>query len=200
MSAGELPPLAPYWPETAIVEMSTANRKPVRDCLIVDSAGRRVLIGPFSRANRSLVKSGFCSNEEFSCLLLDYCASHSTRFTDSPNASRSQQFLAGRTMRLRRPARWWPEHAAMRAPHSRAPQSARKQDRECCGHNHEIEPRAVKAEIDDGNKEQRKHENPRYSCDRCYQLKSPVEVRFRVSPFTLRSKVKIDCISICRNA
>ena len=80
----------------------------------------------------------------------------------------------------------WPEHAAMRAPHSRAPQSARKQDRECCGHNHEIEARAVKAEIDDGNKEQRKHENPRYFCDRCYQLKSPVEARFRVSPFTLR--------------
>jgi hypothetical protein len=79
-----------------------------------------------------------------------------------------------------------PEHTAIRAPHSRAPQSARKENRDCCGHNHEIEPRAVQAEIHDGNKEQRKHENPRYSCDRCYQLKSPVEARFRVSPLTLR--------------
>jgi len=71
---------------------------------------------------------------------------------------------------------------AMRAPHSRAPQSARKEDRESCGHNHEIEPRAVQAEIHDGDKEQRKHENPRYSCNCCDQLKSPAEVRFRVSP------------------
>jgi len=76
----------------------------------------------------------------------------------------------------------------MRAPHSRAPQSARQEDRECCSHNHEIEPRAVQAEIHDGNKEQRKHENPRCSCDLCYQLKSPVEARFRVSAFTLRLK------------
>jgi hypothetical protein len=37
--------------------------------------------------------------------------------------------------------------------------------------------RAVQAEIHDGNKEQRKHENPRYSCDHCYQLKSPVASR-----------------------
>ena len=65
-----------------------------------------------------------------------------------------------------------------------APQSARYEERECCGHNHEIEPRAVQAEIHDGDEEQRKHENPRYSCDRCYQLKSPVEARLRVSTFT----------------
>jgi len=64
------------------------------------------------------------------------------------------------------------------------PQSARYEERDCCGHNHEIEPRAVQAEIHDGNEEHRKHENPRYSCDRCYQLKSPVEARFRVSTFT----------------
>jgi len=76
----------------------------------------------------------------------------------------------------------------LRAPHSRAPQSARQEDRECCSHNHEIEPRAVQAEIHHGNKQQRKHENPRYSCDLGYQLKSPVEARFRVSVFTLRSK------------
>jgi len=69
------------------------------------------------------------------------------------------------------------------APHSMAPQSARYEERECCGHNHEIEPRAVQAEIHDGNEEHRKHENPRYSCDRCYRLKSPVEARFRVSTF-----------------
>jgi hypothetical protein len=37
-----------------------------------------------------------------------------------------------------------------------APQSARYEERECCGHNHEIEPRAVKAEIHDGNEEHRK--------------------------------------------
>jgi hypothetical protein len=70
----------------------------------------------------------------------------------------------------------WPELTALRAPHSRAPQSARYEDRECCGHNHEIEPRAVQTEIHGGNKEQRKHDNQRYSCDRCYQLKSPVEM------------------------
>jgi hypothetical protein len=74
------------------------------------------------------------------------------------------------------------------APHSMVPQSARYEERECCGHNHEIEPRAVQAEIHHGNKQQRKHENPRYSCDLGYQLKSPVEARFRVSVFTLRSK------------
>ena len=39
------------------------------------------------------------------------------------------------------------------APHSMAPQSARYEERECCGHNHEIEPRAVQAEIHHGNKE-----------------------------------------------
>ena len=38
--------------------------------------------------------------------------------------------------------------------------------------------------INDGSKRQRKDENPRYSCDRCYQLKSPVEARLRVSTFT----------------
>jgi hypothetical protein len=42
------------------------------------------------------------------------------------------------------------------APHSMAPQSARYEERECCGHNHEIEPRAVQAEIHDGNEEHRK--------------------------------------------
>ena len=88
-----------------------------------------------------------------------------------------------------RPAMWRRAVARAhrkRAPHSRAPQSARKEDRECCGNNHNIEPRAVQAEIHDGSQQQRKQENPRYSCDRCYQLKSPVEARFSVSPLTLR--------------
>jgi LysR family hca operon transcriptional activator len=99
--------------------------------------------------------------------------------------------LAGRTMcpaAQRGGGGLWPAHTAMRAPHSRAPQSARQEDRECCSHNHEIEPRAVQAEIHDRNKEQREHENPRYSRDLGYQLKSPVEARFRVKVFTLRSK------------
>ena len=38
MSAGELPPLTACWLETAVAEMSTANRKPIRDCLIVGSS------------------------------------------------------------------------------------------------------------------------------------------------------------------
>jgi hypothetical protein len=84
----------------------------------------------------------------------------------------------------------WPVHTAMRTPHSRTPQSARQENRECCGHNHKRKPRVVQAEIHDGSKQQRKHENPRYSCDVCHQVKSPVEARYRVSPFTLRSKRK----------
>jgi hypothetical protein len=34
MSAGELPPLDPCWPETATVEMSNANKKKIRICFI----------------------------------------------------------------------------------------------------------------------------------------------------------------------
>ena len=68
----------------------------------------------------------------------------------------------------------------MRAPPSRAPQSTRKEDRECCGHNHEIEPHTVQAENHDANKQQRKNENPRRSSDRRYQLKSPIEGRFNL--------------------
>ena len=79
------------------------------------------------------------------------------------NPSRCLGCLAGRTMHpgaLRGGGGLWPEHTAMRAPHSRTPQSAREEDRECRGHNHEIESCAVQAEIHDRNKEQRKHENP----------------------------------------
>ena len=53
------------------------------------------------------------------------------------------------------------------APHSRPPQSSPEQDRECCGHNHEIYPRAVQGEIHDGDKEQRKQRNSRHSGDSC---------------------------------
>jgi hypothetical protein len=35
MSAGELPPLAACWPETATVEISTANRTQARDRFIL---------------------------------------------------------------------------------------------------------------------------------------------------------------------
>src|SRR5260370_907324 len=41
MSAGELLPLAPFWLETATVEMSNANKKKIRVCFI------RVIVGLF---------------------------------------------------------------------------------------------------------------------------------------------------------
>src|SRR5437763_2314601 len=39
MSVGELPPLPACWPKTALVKMSTANRTPICDCLIVGLQG-----------------------------------------------------------------------------------------------------------------------------------------------------------------
>jgi hypothetical protein len=73
---------------------------------------------------------------------------------------------------------------------SRRPQSPPEQDRECCGHNHEIYPRGVLGEIHDGDKEQRKQRNSRQSGNSCYQLNSPVEgrlnLRFSLCPPSLR--------------
>jgi hypothetical protein len=51
MSAGELPRTASCCAGAAIVETSTANRKPVCDCLIVDSVGGERL-SPLSSAQR----------------------------------------------------------------------------------------------------------------------------------------------------
>jgi hypothetical protein len=59
------------------------------------------------------------------------------------------------------------------APHLRPPHSPPEQDRECCGHKHEIYPRAVQGEIRDRDKEQRKQRNSRHSGDSSYQLNSP---------------------------
>jgi hypothetical protein len=85
--------------------------------------------------------------------------------------------VAGRAMcmvTLRIGEGLWPKHAA-RTRRSRRPQSAGQEDRECRCHNHEIVSRAVKTEICDGSKQQREQQNPRDSCDRCYQLKPPTK-------------------------
>jgi len=74
-----------------------------------------------------------------------------------------------------------PATEATCVPHSRPPHSPPEQDRECCGHKHEIYPRAVQGEIHDSDKEQRKQRNSRHSGDSCYQLNSPVPQR---SPYS----------------
>jgi hypothetical protein len=69
----------------------------------------------------------------------------------------------------------WPKHTAIRAPQSRFSQPAPEQHGKCRGHNQEIYPRVIEAEVHDGEKEQRKQWNSRYSGHRCYQLNSPAE-------------------------
>jgi hypothetical protein len=147
-----------------------------------------LLMGSLSRAHEPLVKSRFSCKGRILIFTVRRLTFHSTLPLTFRAILKPKVFGGARDAPWLpyEPGKGWGRSAPQTAPNSRAPQSARKEDRERCGHNHKIELRALQAEIRDGNKEQSKDENPHYCCGRCHQHNPPVEARFRVSPLTSR--------------